>query len=326
MRPVRAAYTLLEVLLALAIASLVLVAVYAVVGYQLRQTQAGRDVIEQASLARAVLNRMHADVSSTIGLGEPARFRNQGDDTSDSSSSSSSSSSSTTSTTGTTSSSGSTTGGSGTPSTGASSSTSGTSTTSSSTNTSSPSSSSTTGQSTTQSAIQLPLGLIGSSDVLHLFVSKVPGEVYGGLASNGAPQLTSDLRRVTYWLGEGGAGLCRREVRLITSEEGTSTEVPGGSPLESLLAAEVKSVEFQYFDGSGWVSSWDSTQVGPDGSTPQGSPRAVKIRIGVQMSGKSAQGGEADLKYYTHTVFIPTAGGTPPATTSTTAEGASTAP
>src|SRR5262245_38153034 len=73
----RPGYTLLEILLALAIAVLLLGAVYTFVGYQLRQAQAGRDLVEQTTLARALLDRMAGDVLSTLTLGSPSRFRDQ---------------------------------------------------------------------------------------------------------------------------------------------------------------------------------------------------------------------------------------------------------
>src|SRR5262245_29402195 len=77
MRKRRPGYTLLEVLLAMAIAVMLLGAVYTVIGYQLRQAQAGRDLIEQTTLARAILSKIDADVRVALTLGDPARFRRQ---------------------------------------------------------------------------------------------------------------------------------------------------------------------------------------------------------------------------------------------------------
>ena len=48
----RPGYTLLEILLALTIAVMLLAAVYTFVGYQLKQAQAGRELIEQTTLVQ----------------------------------------------------------------------------------------------------------------------------------------------------------------------------------------------------------------------------------------------------------------------------------
>jgi type II secretory pathway pseudopilin PulG len=72
----RSAYTLLEVLLSMAIAIMLLGALYTSVGYQLRQAQTGRDLIGQAALARNVLGRMGREVSAAANLTDPGRFRN----------------------------------------------------------------------------------------------------------------------------------------------------------------------------------------------------------------------------------------------------------
>src|SRR4051794_3207715 len=75
MRQRRSAYTLLEVILSLAIAVMVLAAVYSVIGYQLQHAQAGREAIERATLARAIFNRMGRDVTAAIAQNDPGRFR-----------------------------------------------------------------------------------------------------------------------------------------------------------------------------------------------------------------------------------------------------------
>src|SRR5437763_17094066 len=71
----RGGYTLLEVLLALSIAVLLLGALYVALSVQVRHAQAGRDVIEEATLARNLLTRIGNDVSAAVNLADPARFR-----------------------------------------------------------------------------------------------------------------------------------------------------------------------------------------------------------------------------------------------------------
>ena len=116
---------------------------------QLKHAQASREIVEQSTLARAILTRMDHDIAHSITLSDPGRFRNaQNAANSSSSTSGSGTGSGTTGTAGTTgtSASGATTTGSSLAG--------GTST--SSTNT-----------------IALPLSLIGDNQTLHIFVTRI---------------------------------------------------------------------------------------------------------------------------------------------------------
>lgn len=62
----RSAYTLLEVLLALAIAALLMGALYVGVEVQMRYAQAGRERVDESTLARRLLRRIGADVASAL--------------------------------------------------------------------------------------------------------------------------------------------------------------------------------------------------------------------------------------------------------------------
>lgn len=301
----RTAFTLLEVLLAMTIAVMVLAAVYSFVGYQLRQAQAGRDVIEHATLARSILGRIDTDVRSTLSLNDPGRYRLAPDVSGDTAASPAAAA------------------GAAPTATGAG--TAGASSPSAASKASSPSSPSGSSASTTNSTnsgasgtvapVDLPRGVIGTSTELNILVSRVPGEVWG--TDGGDPaQLTSDLRRIGYWMGDGDrGGLYRMEVRLITSDQALDPTLPTGDVAKYLFAGEVKSVEFGYFDGTSWQTSWDSTTLGPDQATPIGSPRAISIKIGL------AQG--SAVKSFRHVIAIPTANGTP---LNLNSEGGTTAP
>jgi hypothetical protein len=79
-------------------------------------------------------------------------------------------------------------------------------------------------------------------------------------------------------------------------------------------------LEFQYFDGTNWTESWDSTQLGGDGMTPLGSPRAIAVKIGIRVAtGKNKNG---ELKYFRQVFAISSANGStqmqPPAGSSNT--------
>jgi hypothetical protein len=152
------------------------------------------------------------------------------------------------------------------------------------------------------------LGVIGDDKSLNIFVSKLPTEAWG--ANPGDQGATvSDLRRICYWMStEGKGGLCRFECNVVTSSDALSTDPPSGDIGKYLLAPEVQSVEFSYFDGTNWNDSWDSTLLGQDGITPQGSPRAIAIKIGmVPINGK-----KGELKTYRHVIAITTANGMAP--------------
>jgi prepilin-type N-terminal cleavage/methylation domain-containing protein len=294
----RSAFTLLEVLLAMSIGVMVLAAVYSFVGHQLSQAQAGRDAIERATLARSILGRMDTDLRAVIALSDPGRYRLQPDVSGDTAASAA-----TAATSPTTSATGAGTAGKSSPSAASSA---GAASSASSPSASSAGTSSTSGSSTTSTLapIDLPRGVIGSSSELNLYVSRLPTEVFGDDSSD-PTLLTSDLRRLSYWMGGDGdnAGLCRMEVRLITSDDAVNTTLPSGDVAQYLYAREVKSVEFGYFDGTAWQTSWDSTTLGPDQATPIGSPRAISIKI------EMAEGSKT--KTYRHVIAIACADGTP---------------
>ncbi len=320
-RRTRPAYTLLEVLLALVIAVMLMAALYGAIGYQLRAAQEGRDLTQQTTLSRTISARIENDIQSIIGLADAGRFRLQnsssgggggggsgaggGGGTSGAGGAGATPATTTPSTSTPASGSGTPAGGSG--GSGGTGGTGGTSGTSAS----------------TTPAIVLPMGVMGDSSNLTLFVSKPPSEAWPAQDGSGS-QLVSDLRRVDYWLA-GGQGLCRQEQRVITSQDVLNQAAPTGDPAQYLLAAEVRDVTFRYFDGSSWQTSWDSTTMGADGVTPIGSPRAIEVRLGVLPPRSiSSDSKEPELKYYRHVVFIPTANGATQANNGTTVNGQST--
>jgi hypothetical protein len=67
----------------------------------------------------------------------------------------------------------------------------------------------------------------------------------------------------------------------------------------------VRSLSFEYFDGTNWQDSWDSTTPGADGITPVGSPRAVAVTVGVALPGANG-----NVKIYRHVIAIQSANGT----------------
>jgi hypothetical protein len=173
---------------------------------------------------------------------------------------------------------------------------------------STPSSTDSSSSTAGSNALTFPLGVQGDSGQLTLYVSKVPGEIYGNNPGE-AGMVTSDLRRITYWLASSGSGLARQEVKLVTSDDATNNMPPNiGDETPFILAPEVRSLSFSYFDGTSWQDTWDSTAMGADGITPMGSPRAIAITIGVAQP-PARQGAEPVIKTTRHVVAIVTANG-----------------
>jgi hypothetical protein len=154
-------------------------------------------------------------------------------------------------------------------------------------------------------AVTIPFGILGTSEQLSLYLTKVPNEAFVPFGSE-LPPPVSDLRRISYWLAPGG--LAKQEVKIITSQD-IAGLMPPDLPDDAyrIMAEEVRSLTFSYFDGTTWQGTWDSTTLGTDGITPIGPPRAVEIVIGLTRPGASD---DSDLTYHRHVVAIATANGT----------------
>jgi hypothetical protein len=278
----RPAFTLLEVVLAAVIGVLLMGALYAFLQTQLRHTKAGRELIERSTLARALYNRMEADINTSLAPQlpqNPNASSGQG--------------------------SGSMAGGSG--GSGGSATSNGTTSNSSS---STPSSTSATSTSSASSAgtATLNIGVQGDASHVVLSVSQQP-RMASILSDPANPQVISDLRRITYWLVEGG-GLARQDI-MLASNDPTATATPPADEESYIIAEEVKSLSFSYFDGANWTDTWDGTTAGPDGVTPIGPPVAIGITLGISFPSHDARAeGEPEIKTYRHVVVIPSANGT----------------
>jgi prepilin-type N-terminal cleavage/methylation domain-containing protein len=299
MRPIRArrGFTLLEVTLALSVGVLLLGGLYVAVDVQLRHARAGRNIVEQATLARSILARMDADIAATATLIDSERFRMANSQSSPSSGGSGGGSTSS--------------GGSG-MSGGSSGGSAGSSGPSGSSGASSSSGSSANSGATSavSDAISLPLSVQGDSTSLNLFVSRVPREAIP-TDPNATPQVVSDLRRVSWWLPAGG--LARQEVAIETSQDALDNLPPGIADEDSyVIASEVKNLQFQYFDGTDWQDSWDCTTTGADGVTPIGPPQAIAIVLEIAAPQDGVKEEDAPNKRYRHVVACFAANGTTP--------------
>lgn len=236
----RSAFTLLEVLLALALGALVLVAIATAVSMHLRLVDRGRNSVEEAQLARAVLNMIADDLRATIRYTppnteaikaleasiQPSKTGSSGDDSgtggspggqgqgaSGGNSQSGSGGSSGNPSTGTSGQSGSSgsSGGSGSSSGGASGagSTAGSASSASGTSDATQESQGLTGEDTTQS---IP-GLYGTLYELQIDIARAPSsqQPLTGVPADGSvlPMATSGVQRIRYYidaLGTAAAG------------------------------------------------------------------------------------------------------------------------
>ena len=307
----RHAFTLLEVLLALGLTVIVMALVGTALTTTLKLVESGRVRTERDQLARAILSKIADDVRSSVRY-EP--FDASGMmkiNTSSSSSSGSQSGQSSTSTSGTGNSSssgkssssgnsGANSSTSGTASSQSSNSSGGSSSNTSSSNSSSSSSDQSSSSSTPAVVSTTITGLVGDDSGLQIDLGRIPrlDEYVAAQSQSSAP--VTDVRRVMYYLansassivstsGAGssatsGTGLIRSEANHATAQYtadtgGDSTSTANGS----VVAPEVLALEFSYFDGSEWVSAWDTT-------TYNGLPQLIKISIALADPAHTKQG------------------------------------
>jgi len=275
----RRGFTLLELLLALALGVMLLGALYFSMYMTLQQTQASRDAVDAESTSRAVFNKMGLDLSSVLGPGTPK----SGGAPAGGATATVTTAPTTTPTTGTTS--------SATPTD-----------VSSVTDTSADPTATDDSQSTTQN-IAFQVGVIGNGTQLTIFASRVPNILGtpGALSQTSDAQQSSDLVRIDYW--KGANGLCRLERPWITADQtGTAFAIDTSTEATSTIAEEVTDVLFQYHDGTSWLESWDTTS----GMTPT---PPIAISITLTFSRPNPQGGEPITKKVSQTIAVRTAPG-----------------
>jgi hypothetical protein len=279
----------------MAIGVLLLGAVYVAVDVQLKHAKAGRELVEQSAVARNLLARMTNDIVTAVQLSDPGRYRRSSGQTGASGQGGSGNAG--------------TGGGMGGGGGGAGGGASGSS----------------SGGNVSENTVTVPFGIQGDSTTINLYTSRVPVEAFRPAPNSDVPPTVSDVRRISYWLlggsGDNSGGLARQEVKLSTSQDATDVLPPNvANEASYLLAEEVRGLEFEYFDGSAWQDSWDATQLGTDGITPIGPPRAVRVTITLARPGA---GPDAPTKSYSHVVPIPSANGTTQQATTTTGGGTS---
>jgi type II secretory pathway pseudopilin PulG len=259
-----AGFTLLEVLTALGLSVLLATAIYGAIAIYLRVSAGDQGELERSRLVRALLRQMTLDLQSVV-------FRAE-EETETSAEISGESSA---------------TAASGSGASGSSNSTSG------ETQTIEIASVADTVQSTS-------LGLIGDGEKLTVHVSRpARGMNYQPvLSAGGANVRTSDLQSITYFLANPSAGGLEGAVgQRATSGQPTASGPQGLARLvgdrmaieyadierdvetlaqaAEIIAPEVVSLQFRYFDGLTWLAEWDSVSA-------QRLPNAVEITLGLR--------------------------------------------
>ena len=251
MNPARAAFTLLEVILALTLAVFLLGAIFTAMDQSWKMSASGREEMERSQLARALLRKISLDIRSIAYVPPPTT------DSTDATGSSTSS--------GGTSSSGSTGGTSTSGGTSAASSTGGSSTTATEPTEPSPTS----------------IGIRGNAQRVEMHISRARRdlEFSAQVDGNKLQSRTSDLRAVTYQLSIAGSGaplvgLIRTEGDRMAVQQ---VEEKGGAAAsmsaQQALSPEVNYLHFRFFDGRAWYPTWDSEEAAR-------LPRAVEVTIG----------------------------------------------
>src|SRR6266851_3918249 len=228
----RPGYTLLEMLLATVVSVLLLGALYVAMDTQIRHAQAGRDLIDESTLAHTLLALLSNDIKKCVIQVAPTASPPSPPSTKDGSSPAGGAPS---------------TAGASSPAAGAS----GTPSSGSAPSSSSPGTSSSTPP---RDTIKFQLGVQGTASTLSLYISRLPRELNRSRA-----EPLSDLRLVSYWLAGDASrpvGLARREFLRVTSDEANSPPVPGSTEEGAWITPEVKTLTFRYFDGTNWYDTW----------------------------------------------------------------------
>jgi hypothetical protein len=254
--------------LALAIGMLLLLALYVSFNMYIGQAQSGREIVNEAALARNILTRIGNDIAGQVGPVDP-RIADYST--------------------------------SGLPS---------------ATNP------------TAGLIASYNLGVYGTGSALVLSNYRVRKGPANAPTNAPDPVITSDVHRTAYWIvtnGTDSVGLARAEIRQATSPDSDTVDPTALEDQNKyVFAPEVKSIQFEYFDGTSWLaqgSTWDGTfSASTDGSSPpQGPPAAIRITITLKRNlnkGASPDDANVDGPTYMHVVALPTSNSFPPPSTS----------
>lgn len=167
-----------------------------------------------------------------------------------------------------------------------------------------------------------PPGIYGDQYSLQIDVSRLPRAGAAVATSLDAP---GDVKTVGYYLapvigatdatGSPAMGLYRQSFDKAVANYGATIGGAASTSEPQLLAAEVAAIEFQYYDGTAWMPSWDSSSSGA-------LPTAVEILLTLhtpQAAAAISSQTLAEPQVYRLTVAIPAAP-SPGSSTATSAD------
>ncbi len=247
----RFGFTLIEMLIALSLSLVLISAIYSAVSMHWKYEQVGRERIDRAQVSLAVLRLLTEDIGSVM-FTPPSNVSQEEEETAEATTPSATSPSTSTTTT--------------TPEETAS----------------------------TTDSTQASLGIVGTADQLQLDISQPAREDFVPDESNEQTgtslPATSDSVRVTWGMitpttalpDDSGRRsltvnpalarqLADRLRGVVEVEEDANNTVALSDA--SILAREVVSLQFRYYDGYSWVTEWDSV-------VKERLPRAIEITIG----------------------------------------------
>lgn len=259
-RVYRQGFNLLEVLLAAALTAVLVMIISQALNTYYRSTVTSRVELERSRLVRAIQRQIASDIRNvTFAFQKEASA-------SSTVSSSTAASTSTSTTTGSSSTSGTETSGTGSTET------------------------------TTDETTTTTISVVGADDQLAAGSAGVVGDIANLKLHVSLPRMetpvlndveyytattSSDLRQICYYWMAGGSldnqtgeasqsGLARYEADRL---EATFAETSGKAlAVPQILAPEIASISFRYFDGLTWLESWDSP-------TMQALPRAIEVTL-----------------------------------------------
>lgn len=214
---VRTGFTLVEVIAALAIGTILLAAVYSMLEIMMKSIRVGKEAVQSLQVVRGTAIRLQTDIRQNISLLSSAPSVQQSTTT--------------------------------TPTAGAG--------------------AGAGAETPTVEAAQYNFCVQGDELTLTLYVSQSPR--YSVVDAETPNSVFSDQRIITYTC-QSGTGLVRSESMNVL---GASAGDP--SQQQEVLASEVKSMQFRYFDpvNATWTNTWDGTSQGP--------PSAIEVTLVVEM-------------------------------------------
>ena len=231
----RQAFTLLEVTLAISIGVVLMLALYEALSIQFQHARAARELIDETTIVRAIMVKIHNDVSPIQGpvnaFLNASNAYNTNPPTTTSTNSTTNNSSTTT---GTTTNSGTSTG-----------------TTNSGTTTGS-----TTANTNPVNVMITNIGVTGSQDSVVFTVSRISQEMLSDSQPN---QPVCDIRRITYMVAE--EGLVRyEEVNILSTSyvqpvPGSNSIPTPGADAKKDVIGHVSKMSIQYYGIGGFASS-----------------------------------------------------------------------